>query len=262
MKNLLKIEKPKLPEKWNYKNSVKKVKSVVYKWGKLTEELAQELWIAREKLSIGHRPITISGANAPLTWNDYCEDIGKDKSTVNRWLARWFNFPHISLSSGENEWYTPPDYIIAAREVMGKIDLDPASSNVANKTVKADKYFTKKGNGLKRKWFGNVWMNPPYAQPLVDKFSEAVTDKFQSGEIKQACILVNNATETNWFQTMLAICSAVCFVKGRVKFLDEEGKATGMPLQGQAILYFGDNVKTFYKHFQEFGLILWTKEEK
>lgn len=44
------IEKPKIPEKWDYNESVKQIKSVIYKWKSLTVELAQELYIAREKL--------------------------------------------------------------------------------------------------------------------------------------------------------------------------------------------------------------------
>ena len=50
---------------------------------------------------------------------------------------------HVGHNSGENEWYTPPDYIEAARTVMGEIDVDPASSDLAQRTVQAAKYFTK-----------------------------------------------------------------------------------------------------------------------
>src|SRR5262245_13067731 len=39
------------------------------------------------------------------------------------------------------EWYTPPQYIAAARAVLGAIDLDPASSEIAQTTVQAGAFF-------------------------------------------------------------------------------------------------------------------------
>lgn len=163
---------------------------------------------------------------------------------------------HVANNSGNNEWYTPARFIDAAREVMGSIDTDPASSEIANRTVRAQIYFTKDTDGLKNVWFGNVWMNPPYAQPLMGDFAEAVTAKYESGEIKQACILVNNATETQWFQRMLSKASAVCFPKSRIKFVDPDGSASGAPLQGQAIIYMGENNKGFAEHFSSEGVVL------
>lgn len=44
---------------------------------------------------------------------------------------------HRALSTGEFEWYTPSRYIEIARAFLGAIDLDPASSKQAQKTVKA-----------------------------------------------------------------------------------------------------------------------------
>lgn len=45
-----KLEPPVIPQDWDYDQSVKKVRQVIYKWKNLTEELANELWVAREKL--------------------------------------------------------------------------------------------------------------------------------------------------------------------------------------------------------------------
>ena len=58
--------------------------------------------------------------------------------------------PHVSHNSGESEWYTPPPIIESARSVMGGIDLDPASSEKAQETVRAEGFFTAEDDGLTR----------------------------------------------------------------------------------------------------------------
>ncbi len=163
---------------------------------------------------------------------------------------------HVAHNSGDNEWYTPAKHIELARAVMGGIDTDPASSEIANRTVKASQIFTVDDDGRSKQWSGRVWMNPPYAQPLISDFAEAVSSKFESGEIEQACILVNNATETQWFQRMLSSACAVCFPKSRIKFIDPNGVPSGAPLQGQAIIYMGDNTDAFAEHFGSEGVVL------
>ena len=163
---------------------------------------------------------------------------------------------HVANNSGNNEWYTPAKHIELARAVMGGIDTDPASSEIANRTVKATQYFTAEDDGRGKVWAGRVWMNPPYAQPLMGEFAEAVASKFESGEIEQACVLVNNATETQWFQRLLSASDAVCFPKSRIKFIDPDGNASGAPLQGQAIIYMGEFVTRFQHAFGCEGTVL------
>lgn len=161
---------------------------------------------------------------------------------------------HVAHNSGQNEWYTPAAFIEAARQVMGGIDLDPASSEIANRTVKATRYFTAENNGLAQDWPAcRIWMNPPYAQPLISQFSEKIADAADAGA--EAVVLVNNATETVWFQRMLKSANALCFPQSRVRFLDPEGNP-GAPLQGQAVLYFGSNVSGFTASFRGFGGIV------
>lgn len=159
---------------------------------------------------------------------------------------------HVSNNSGEHEWYTPAEFIVAATRVMGGIDLDPASSKIANKTVKATAFFTEQQNGLDKIWTGRVWMNPPYAQPLIALFSAKLAESINEGTVTQAIVLVNNATETGWWQQIAEVSSAACFPKTRVRFLDPEGNP-GAPLQGQTILYCGKNKSAFCKVFAAFG---------
>ncbi len=51
------------------------------------------------------------------------------------------SFDHLT-SSDTSEWYTPAKYIEAARLVLGGIDLDPASNEIANGWIKADRYYS------------------------------------------------------------------------------------------------------------------------
>lgn len=162
---------------------------------------------------------------------------------------------HVSKNSGNNEWYTPAEYISAATALMDRIDLDPASSPKANETVRAAKFYTAEEDGRDKDWSGNIWMNPPYAQPLIGDFSAKLAEACESGAVKNACVLVNNATETAWFQRLLDVASAVCFPRSRIRFLDPDGNP-GAPLQGQAVIYMGSQTERFCILFSKFGQCL------
>lgn len=174
----------------------------------------------------------------------------KETSTPKAIVQEVLKRPHVANNSGNNEWYTPAEFIEAAVDVMGCIDLDPASNPIANKVVKADKYYTAEDNGLDKTWSGNVWLNPPYASDLIGKFADKLISEREN--YKQAIVLVNNATETEWFNKIVSIASAVCFPKSRVKFYMPDGK-TGAPLQGQAVLYIGEKPKEFTDVFCKLG---------
>lgn len=167
-------------------------------------------------------------------------------------FIRYCTGAHVSKNSGENEWYTPQNYIDAARLAMGGIDLDPASSKAANAIVGAAEFFTADDDGLKQNWSGRVWMNPPYSKDLIGQFAEKMAESVESGSVTAACVIVNNATETKWFQRMASVSSAICFLSGRVRFWSTE-RESATPLQGQAVLYAGKDSKTFLKAFKDFG---------
>lgn len=162
---------------------------------------------------------------------------------------------HVANNSGNNEWYTPAAFIDAAKAVMGAIDLDPASSEIANQTVQAATFFTAEQDGLAQDWpVARIWMNPPYAQPLIGQFASKFGQAIRDGS--EGIVLVNNATETGWFHEIADGCAAICFPKGRIKFLDTSGNAAGAPLQGQAIIYSGPNADAFEAEFKQFGLVV------
>jgi|SRR5665213_408828 len=162
---------------------------------------------------------------------------------------------HVGQNSGNDEYATPLDIIAAVHEVMGNIDIDPASSEAANKIVKAKKFHTIETDGLKQKWKGRVFINPPFSQPAVADFCNLLVEKYIAHEISEVIIVVNNATETIWFQNLLQVIDTICFPKGRLKFTDHSGEFKGGgPLQGQAVLYAGENFEKFATVFSRFGI--------
>jgi phage N-6-adenine-methyltransferase len=181
-------------------------------------------------------------------------DTQRTEAEINATLR-----PDVPVSQRDDydgdEWYTPAEYIEAARRVMGSIDLDPASCAMAQTVVKADVYLTKTENGLSQRWIRqNIWLNPPYSNPSgwIDKLLAEYDSK--SPFTQQAVVLVNNATETTWFQSLLRRFP-VCMLSRRIAFWrhDQNGITSR---QGQAIFYLGPNVGAFINEFETFGPIL------
>jgi phage N-6-adenine-methyltransferase len=162
---------------------------------------------------------------------------------------------HVSNNGGEGDWYTPAVYVDAARDVLGGIDLDPASTAEANEVIRASTFYTAAEDGLTREWLGRVWMNPPYSQPLIERFCSKLADTYDAEAVSAACALVNNATETGWFQTLSLYASALCFPRGRVRFW-HPGRPSATPLQGQAVLYLGPDPERFARRFSVFGTVV------
>lgn len=183
----------------------------------------------------------------------------KDNTQLQKATEVTKNKQRVVYNSGNNEWYTPEEYIVCARKVMGCIDLDPASSEIANRTVQAEMYYSKEDDGLQHKWYGNVWLNPPYGRKPIVQFVDKLIHELPN--IKNAIVLVNNATETKWFGKMVAHASAVCFPNHRVRFYAPDGKIAH-PLQGQALLYIGNHVEEFCTAFGDKGwcALIWKPE--
>jgi len=162
--------------------------------------------------------------------------------------------PHVANNSGNNEWYTPPKYIEATREAMGGIDLDPASSVKANETVGAETYYTAEDDGLSLHWNGRIWLNPPYSRDLLPAFVDKLLHEIEAERVDQACVLVNNATETKWAAKLQGACDALCLLNGRIRFHDATGTPQKTPLQGQVVYYFaGYATKDVLEHYAAVG---------
>lgn len=185
-----------------------------------------------------------------------------------------------------NEWFTPLRYIQAVREVFGgPIDLDPASCELANQTVRAAHYYSKKDNGLEQEWHGRVWLNPPFGriQTPGRKMNQGLwicklLQEYHQGNVEQAVLLTTCRPDTSWFEQLWQF--PICFANHKVGFYTPEA---GQILQevshahGTLFVYLGPNDQRFIDVFSRFGRIarsvtierampapasLWTGEER
>jgi ParB family chromosome partitioning protein len=213
----------------------------------------QEIGKSRETISKYMELSNIKSRDKILEkYESICNDKGLEMSSAG--LLNFAINKKINLkehNTGNNEWYSPEPIIEKTRIVMGSIDCDPASCDLANEIVKAIIYFTVETDGLDKSWNGNVYMNPPYARGKIELFTNKLEEEIKSGNTKQAVVVTNSDTDTVWYHKLLRMSDAICLTKGRIKFYNEKG--IGEPLCGQTIFYIGDNVEKFIQHFSDIG---------
>jgi phage N-6-adenine-methyltransferase len=153
-------------------------------------------------------------------------------------------------------WGTPERYLDAARDVLGDIDLDPASNPTAQARVRAARFHTREDDGLKHEWIAkSLWLNPPYSSPLVGEFMTKLLSEYAACHFVEGIALVNACTEVGWFQRLMQP-AAVCFPDHRIAFLDAQGNPVPGNAHRQAFLYLGAKLPKFRKRFREFGEVM------
>ena len=135
--------------------------------------------------------------------------------------------------------YTPEYIIEPVRRLFtrGTIDLDPCSSEQANETIKAERIFTARDNGLQREWHGNVWLNWPGS--LARPFAAHLRAEWEEGNVEKAAVMIFNWDHsTRWFDILSSMDPVFVLFKKRVHFPDAEGTMFEVG-RSQAIAYIG-----------------------
>jgi DNA N-6-adenine-methyltransferase (Dam)/Protein of unknown function (DUF3102) len=156
--------------------------------------------------------------------------------------------------SGDNEYLTPPKYIEAARDVLGTIDLDPASCHEGQVNVRAAQYFTKEDDGLQQQWHGRVFLNPTWSDmlPWVAKLMR----EYQSGRVKEAIMLTTSNTSARWFRMAAHACTAICFTDHNIAFIHKTKGQMTSASTGQTFFYFGPDIDKFVRAFGSIGYVV------
>jgi len=160
----------------------------------------------------------------------------------------------LSRKSGHeasDNWHTPAEWIERFREVLGGIELDPFSSEAANGTVRALRFFTKERPAAQQDWTANtVFMNPPYSLHICFPAISRLVDEFKRGRVGAAIVLVNNMTDTKWFRLLEDAADLSCNITGRISFLTKDNKRISGNTRGQTIFLLANKTSPARSRFK------------
>lgn len=115
--------------------------------------------------------------------------------------------------TSSDEWFTPPSVF----EALGlTFDLDPAAPPGGVPWIPADRHFSKREDGLAQAWRGRAWVNPPYGRATHRWLGKLAAHG-------DGLTLVYSRTDTAWFQRIAVKASALCFIRGRLRFHRPDG---------------------------------------
>jgi len=157
----------------------------------------------------------------------------------------------VNQDSGNTEYYTPLEIVESAREVMGWIDLDPFSSETANKRIKAALFYDH--DGLDRSWYGRMWMNHPFGRVMNAPCINRLIWHYEEAEIEQACCITFAATSEKWFRPLLDYPQ--CFLYPRTNYINPDGSIKKGVTKGSVVTYLGPNVSVFCEEYSQHGKV-------
>lgn len=130
---------------------------------------------------------------------------------------------HQKTVGKSDAWITP-------REIwskLGRFDVDPACPDFIRDPI-APCCYTRRDDGLRQKWFGRVWLNPPFNRYERPKWMAKMA---QHGN---GIMLVPAATENKaFFDYVWSRADAVCFVRGRPHFYTPDTERSGVVIPGK-----------------------------
>lgn len=135
------------------------------------------------------------------------------------------------FSSEDTKWETP-QWLFDKLDAIYNFDLDPCASP---ENAKCKWYYTKADNGLKKKWRGNVFMNPPYGREISKWIKKAYR------ESRKGCTvvaLIPARTDTSWWHDYVLRANEIIFIRGRLKFRNPKASKTNSAPFPSAIAVF------------------------
>lgn len=199
----------------------------------------------------------------------------------------------ITQDSGDVEYYTDPRVTAGANRVLGIIDLDVASNDIANRFVKATRIFTLETNAknptLLRPWGDRlhptkVFMNHPFGKgekacrrlkngdlrctkkicaerghhrdidlPGNKQWIEKLVHEYKLGNIAEAICITFSSTSEGWYTPLYE--GLQCHLIPRTNYYLPDGTKKEGVLKGSTLTYFAPAEKhsAFIREFSPLG---------
>lgn len=143
------------------------------------------------------------------------------------------------LSSKNMEWCTPQAFYNKLNDEFNFV-LDAAATD---KSAKCKSYYTPETDGLVSSWnFGGaVFCNPPYGRE-IGKWVKKAYEEYLNGV--NVVMLIPARTDTKYFHDYIYGKAEIRFVRGRLKFTDEDGnEKTSAPFPSMIVVYKNSEVE-------------------
>lgn len=141
-------------------------------------------------------------------------------------------------TGGQDNWSTPP-YVVRWLQhwlAIDSFDLDVCADAL---NAKAPDWFDEDTDGLKQKWEGYCFCNPPYSQ-IAAWAQKAFASANEGGGDTTVAMLIPARTDTRYWHDYIAKADEILFIKGRLAFGDPSkgnDTAQGAPFPSAIVIF-------------------------
>jgi hypothetical protein len=189
-----------------------------------------------------------------------------------------------TVSFSEDDYVSPPELVATTTAFFGgEIDLDPASSDSANSTVGATRFFSWKENGLIQDWkVRNIYLFPPkltlsgkdqprstdlftknfkYQKSAQRVWLELAYKKWVRKEFEQAIIFLTSSEVALLVTQKINFDFPLCILSQRPKLLREKdlkpvrSKVFGFVYLLPSVDNYNESVRSFHSFYSSLGRV-------
>lgn len=150
--------------------------------------------------------------------------------------------------------YTPPDLMVKAIEVLGGIDLDPASDATGRSPVPATAIYTAADDALAQPWEGRVWLFPPQDGRTAAWVAKLIHE-YRCGRLTAGLLYTGLDARAPWWQH-LAGEAAVCFLPGSIRATMAVGASLPRTRLAAILAYLGPEPEHFAAVMSDLGAVM------